>query len=106
IFGQGLLDLEAATRPVGVAMILTGNTVAGEGYPLNASMVDLGPAFGDGLARSLRGAKLAVFDKYGATFAVDLDSLIRSSDGATDVAALLDRFGSIPQRAKIGQSSS
>ena len=106
IFGQGLLDLEAATRPIGVAMILTGNTIADEGHPLNASMVDLGPAFGDGLAQSLRGAKLAVFDKYGATFAVDLDSLIRLSDGTTDVAALLDRFGSIPQRAEIGQSAS
>jgi hypothetical protein len=105
IFGQGLLDLDTATRPVGVAMILTGDTTAGAAHPLRTTKVDLGPAFGDSLKQSLQGAKLAVFDKYHATFVVDLDKFVQLSDSTTDVAGLLERFQSVPQRVELGQSS-
>ena len=105
VYGHGLLDLEAATRPVGQTVILTGDSASGSFQTLEATRVDLGPAFGDGLRSSLRGTKLAVFDKYRAGFLVDLDSFVQFESSERDVSLLLDRFQAAPERIDFGSSS-
>ena len=105
IFGQGLLDLGAATQPVGVAVILTGETTAGAAYALGSTQIQLGAAFGDGFMQSLQGAKLAVFDKYHATFVVDLAPFVQIADNITDVGALLERFRTVSERIALGEGS-
>ena len=92
-YGQGFLDLEAATRPVGDVVVLTGDTVAGPAFSLDDTRVDLGPAFGDGLTASLSGARLAVFDDQKATFFVDLAPFIAMAGDSFDLGAAVDRFG-------------
>ena len=92
-FGQGLLDLEAATRPVGAVAVLTGDSISGASFDLETTTINLGPAFGDGLRASLQGTTLAVFDSYNATFLVDLEPFVQLTDTNFDMDAALARFG-------------
>ena len=73
IYGQGLLDLGAATTPVGSTAIALGSRVDGPGTVLESSGLRLGTAFGDGLASALDGRQIAAFDALGAPFWYDLD---------------------------------
>ncbi len=95
IYGQGLLDLEAATRPVGTTEVLTGATVAGASFQLTNTAVRLSAAFGDGLQSALSGVKLAVFDSQRATFFVDLAPFVQIADTSIDLPALIKRFGDL-----------
>ena len=70
--GHGVMDLDAATRPVGSVSVVLGATVAGARVPASASVLRGGAAFGDGLAAAMRGRELAVFDELGAPFWIDL----------------------------------
>ena len=73
IYGQGLLDLGAATTPVGNTAIALGSRVDDPGTVLDSSGLRLGAAFGDGLASALDGRQIAAFDALGAPFWYDLD---------------------------------
>lgn len=66
IYGQGLLDLDAATRPTGAVM----NSLPGDpgARPLAAMAVEAGAAFGDALQHGLGDAEVAGFDSLGAPF--------------------------------------
>ena len=67
IYGQGLIDLDAATKPVGQTSIITLN---GQKLPSNFStnMRNIGTAIGDGWLTALEGKELVVFDQLGAPF--------------------------------------
>ncbi|MHA1571817.1 MAG: S8 family peptidase, partial [Alphaproteobacteria bacterium] len=95
IYGQGLLDLETATRPVGATEVLTGATIAGATFQLSNTAVQLGAAFGDGLKNALSGVKLAIFDSQRATFFVDLAPFVQIADSSIDLPGLLKRFGAV-----------
>lgn len=71
-YGQGLMDLGAATAPVGQAVLTLGDRVGDPGGTLQTSGIVLGGAFGDGLAQSLAGREIAAFDSLGAPFWFDL----------------------------------
>lgn len=95
IYGQGFLDLEQATRPLGGLSIATGDSVHdGKAFLLSASHVQLGQAFGDGLKVALIGQKLAVFDQQNAAFMVDLGDFARTADSRYDLDGALRRFHS------------
>ena len=66
IFGRGMMDIGAATAPVGSMSF----TLAG-GPPLDRSRILTGPATGDGMRLSLSGQEVALFDELGAPFWVD-----------------------------------
>ena len=72
IYGQGLMDLGAATAPVGQTTLTRGNRVGDPGGGLLTSNIVLGSAFGDGLTQSLVGREIAAFDSLGAPFWFDL----------------------------------
>lgn len=96
VYGQGFLDLEKATRPIGSLSISTESSAyRGASYALAATSMHVGPAFGDSLAHSLSGQKLAVFDDQKATFYVDMGQMARLSDAAgIDLEQSLRRFRS------------
>jgi hypothetical protein len=96
LFGNGLLDLEAATRPVGEVAILTGGTADGPAQDAAASGVATSGAFGNALAVALAGTPLTVFDRYRAGFVLDLGALVRSADTRLDLRRLLRGFGGEP----------
>ena len=56
IYGQGLLDLDAATTPVGTSSLALGNTVGGPGSPVAQTRLTLGNALGNGLTTGARRA--------------------------------------------------
>ena len=79
IYGQGFLDLDAATRPVGETRMLTGQALSGPSAPSVGSAIHLGAAFGDSLAHGLAQSEVASFDELDAPFFSPLGDHLRPS---------------------------
>ena len=90
IYGQGLLDLGAATSPVGTTEIAMSATVNGGGTPLAGTGLVPGGALGDGLAHSFAGQEIAAFDALGAPFWFDLGDFASERDDDWTSAYLHD----------------
>ena len=75
IYGQGLMDLGAATSPVGIETLQLGDTVGQNGNDIRSTSIRLGSAFGDGFGRSLVGREIVTFDQLGAPFWFRLNGL-------------------------------
>ena len=81
IYGQGLLDLGAATSPVGEPVIVVVGSIVGGGVPLATTSLASGKAFGDSLLRSVAGEGVVTFDALGAPFRHDMGSFVAQADG-------------------------
>ena len=68
IYGQGMMDLGAATLPVGLTGVTFGNTVGSPSINIQTTSLRLGGALGDGLERSLASQEIVAFDSLGAPF--------------------------------------
>ncbi len=90
-YGQGFLDLDAATRPVGGTRMLTGRSLSGPSAPSTVSVFRVGGAFGDALARGLASREVASFDDLDAPFFRPLGDYLGS--GRSDVFGLEERLG-------------
>ena len=97
IYGRGLMDLAAATTPVGVTSVALGTRVSGPGSSLAETRVEPGGALGNGLARALSGREIAAFDTLGAPFWFRLDDLAGDSPDPSMRARL--RSFMAPRRA-------
>ena len=75
IYGQGLMDLGAATSPVGIETLQLGDVVGQNGSDIRSTSIRLGSAFGDGFGRSLVGREIVTFDQLGAPFWFRLNGL-------------------------------
>ena len=95
VYGQGLMDLDAALSPVGVPGFTAGATVAEGGTPVVQSRLSLGRAFGTGSASGLAGREIAAFDALGAPFWYDLGGLVLLPDPPS-AGARLREFISAP----------
>jgi len=69
IYGQGLMDLSAATAPVGqVSAMLTGS-LAGTMVPAELTGIQLtSPSFGDAISNGMANQTIIFFDELGAPF--------------------------------------
>lgn len=83
VYGQGLMDLGAATSPVGRAMLIAGRTVGAPGVDVHASGMVSGLALGDGLARALADQEIVAFDRLGAPFWFGMSSFLARDPGPT-----------------------
>ena len=83
IYGQGLLDLDAATRPVGTTRLLTGENLGGASAREKASSMSLGPAFGDAFQRGFASRNIAAFDTLNAPFFRPLDGYVQPVPAAS-----------------------
>ena len=94
IYGQGKMDLGAATSPVGVleVPILFGTTTAVHAS-LDSTGLRLGAAFGDGLAEALDGGEFMALDDFGAPFWYGLGNFAATTDGPSLAARLPDLPG-------------
>ena len=86
LYGRGLMDLGAATSPVGTSTVALGDQVNGPGAALGTTGLQLGQAFGDGLTLSLAGQEIAAFDALGAPFWYDFS-----------------RFAPVPETASLSE---
>ncbi len=76
VYGQGLMDLDAALSPVGEPMIAMESVLSGDGVSVRQTSLRLGMAFGDGPTRALSQQEIAGFDMLGAPFWYDLGHLV------------------------------
>ncbi len=90
VYGQGAMDLGAATSPVGVLEV-PGATAARGGLRLGALHFRPGPALGDGMARSLGSREVMALDELGAPFWRRLGDFTAAAKGLP-VAARLRGF--------------
>ena len=104
IYGHGLMDLGAATSPVGETTVATGDQVHGPGTALGGTGLQVGQAFGDGFVLSLTGQEIAAFDSLGSPFWYDVAGLTSVPEAASLSARLRD-FQRAPVLAP-GQSAS
>jgi len=69
IYGQGLMDLDAASRPVGSTMVATSISLDSNLYSvISSSMSQVGSVAGDGLINAISNKGFVVFDQLGAPF--------------------------------------
>ena len=92
-YGQGLMDLAAATTPVGTTRVARGERVDGTGVDLTQTGIVLGNALGDGLTQAFAGQELVAFDDLGAPFWFSLGDFAAAAPGSS-VAARLDELTS------------
>ena len=92
IYGHGLLDLGAATKPWGEPGFMgIGQSTSATGTPMTASSLAAGPALGDALSHALGSQDVAAFDTLGAPFWFDTGAFTVAAPGTT-VAARLQEF--------------
>ena len=94
LYGNGRMDLGAATSPVGVldVPIATGMATAAHAS-LNTTGLRLGAAFGDGLAELFDEGEIMALDDYGAPFWYGLDNFAATTDGPAMSARLRTFLG-------------
>lgn len=71
-YGQGLLDIEKATRPIGTASASLGHTLDGPSVSMQRTAIAAAPSWGDALQRGLAGREMAVFDSLSAPFFIPM----------------------------------
>ena len=98
VYGQGLMDLGAATAPVGVTSVALGGTVGGPASNLAETRLALGNALGDGIGLALSGQEVTAFDELGRPFWFPLDEFIGAAAGLSMEARLRSLMA--PQRVR------
>ena len=94
IYGQGKMDLGAATSPVGVLEVpLLFTTTTAAHASLDSTGLRLGAAFGDGLAEALDGGEFMALDDFGAPFWYGLGNFAATTDGPSMAARLRTFLG-------------
>ena len=74
IYGEGLLDVEKATRPIGAASAALSDSLGGPSVALPRTAISAGAAWGDAMQRGLSGREMAVFDSLNAPFFIPMDN--------------------------------
>ena len=90
IYGQGMMNLAAATAPQGTVTVPTGATVAASSLPLAQSGLNLPAAFGK---LETQGAGMMVLDDYGRAYAVSLSNMVGTASSWVNMDVQLSRFG-------------
>ena len=94
LYGNGRMDLGAATSPVGVLDVPIDTGMATIAHAaLNSTGLRLGAAFGDGLAEAFDGGEIMALDDYGAPFWYGLDNFAATTDGPAMSARLRTFLG-------------
>ncbi|MDE0030022.1 MAG: S8 family serine peptidase [Deltaproteobacteria bacterium] len=81
LYGRGLVDLGAATSPVGVLEVPVETSVGRNGFRLLSTSISPGTAFGDGLQRSLASREVMAVDRLGAPFWYPLGDFAGAAGG-------------------------
>ena len=103
-YGNGLMDLGAATNPWGVLSMGTrSSSVGSSSVSLDSTSLSLGAPLGDGLPQSLAQQEVAAFDSLGAPFWFPAASFTVPSRGAS-IATRLNHFLTPYQPRPLPQS--
>ena len=78
IYGQGVLDLGAASSPIGLPLFYTDASVFDTGVSTNSSFISSGKSFGDSLSLALNDKGITFFDALGAPFSIKAGNFINT----------------------------
>lgn len=98
LYGQGLMDLDAATNPVGTLSLVG---TSGESTPMAITTLKMGGAFGT--SNPLQDVKVMALDALGAGFVTDLGGVVQTKTYRHDLAAATDLLAKqAPQEINAG----
>jgi len=102
--GQGILDLDAATSPIGRVQVLTSGNVhdGGTGPGIMQTVLSASRAFGDAFTKALDGLRIAAFDEGGAAFLYNLGDRVAVQEPVTTA---LDTLQSLGTRTDLTQTA-
>ena len=80
IYGQGLVDLDAATRPVGQGQIPIGNSVTGKSAPMSLSTVQPALPTGNAFAQGFAGRRVMILDELNTPFYVPFEEFVSTDN--------------------------
>jgi len=109
IYGQGLLDLDAATRPVGALGVASGNNLDSGLSDIGASTISVsGAGLGNSLVSALQGHNMALFDQQGFPFLRNASQLVQQSQAVSTASRLQHHEQQLSSgaRLQLGKSSS
>ena len=102
IYGQGVLDLGAASSPIGIPLFYTDASVFDSRASLNSSFISSGKSFGDGLRLALGGINIAFFDALGAPFFIKADNFINNKISLSGASKKLLSFNEKKYNSSVG----
>jgi len=108
IYGQGLLDLDAATRPVGALGVASGNNLNSQLSDIGANTISVsGAGLGSSLVSALQGHNMALFDQQGFPFLRDASQLVQQSQPLSAASRLQHHEQQLSSgvRLQLGKSS-
>lgn len=76
IYGQGLMDLDLATKPVGNVAVATKNKITAPKKSVNNSKIKPSTTFGRSIRAALRSVEVGVLDEYDRSFIVSGDAFV------------------------------
>ena len=92
IYGWGMLDLERATRPKGVALIpISENVKNTSTFTLNSSTIEVNSLFANSIKKA--GLQLAFIDDFSRTFTIKLNDIIQSETESLNVSDTIKLAG-------------
>ena len=80
IYGQGLVDLDAATRPAGQGQIPIGNSVGGKSAPMSLSTVQPALPTGNAFAQGFAGRRVMILDELNTPFYVPFEEFVSTDN--------------------------
>ena len=86
VYGQGVVNLDAATRPVGLNQIPLGNTVRGRSASMHLSTIQTAVPTGDALAQGFAGRRLMILDALNTPFYVPFESFVSTDNPSSAVS--------------------
>jgi subtilisin family serine protease len=102
IYGQGLLDLDTATRPVGSTAVASGASLDSNLVSLSESSIStFGGALGNSLQSGLSRHNMAVFDELGFPFIQSASALIGNSPTLSKASTLSHRTEQLEAGTRI-----
>ena len=79
IYGQGLVDLDAATQPVGTTRILLSGPLSGPSSSESTTKIVSTPPFGDAFVNAFRDRTVMLLDELNAPFNANLSRFVTAS---------------------------
>ena len=105
IYGHGLLNVAAATNPVGVTGISTNGLLGGNYRSLASSTISYGSAFGSNAASAFNNVGVVFLDQDNAAFLANMGSMTRSTAQQFNTNEAFDRFARPAERQEIDMGS-
>ena len=78
IYGQGLVDLDTATRPVGTLQLMSAGDIGGQYFSAPQSSIFTAAPFGDAFPQVFKGRQVMLLDRLNAPFVSEIAAFVQA----------------------------